>query len=101
MNATTMAELRQTTAAGFSDQKMEQIRDLLFGEYRRLTEQRLHEIESRITSFETDVRDRLAAIEYRIGALALATESDRRVQLEELARAVGELGSRIGTMAKP
>lgn len=100
MNATTFAELRQAAATSQSDQKMDQVRELLFGEYRRASEARLAHMEGRLMEFEREVRGRLNALESRMDALAATTDRDRRRQLEEMARAIAELGAHIGTIAR-
>ena len=82
MNATTFAELRHAAAGSQSDQKMDQVRELLFGE------------------FEREVRARLNAMEARIEALATTTDRDRRRQFEELSRAISELGTHVGTISR-
>lgn len=100
MNATTFAELRQAAAGSPSDQKMDQVRELLFGEYRRISDARLAHMEGRLVDLEREVRGRLGAIEARIEALATASERDRRRQFEELGRAINELGAHIGTISR-
>lgn len=88
MNATMFAELRQATAGAASDQKMDQVRDLLFGEFRRSCEARLDAFEAR-----------LAQVEAKLSALAATTDQDRRGLIEDLAKAVGELSGRIGAIS--
>lgn len=101
MNATTFAELRQATAAGsHSDQKMDQVRELLFGEYRRASEARLAHMEARVLELEREMRGRLSAMEAKLDALSTTTDRDRRRQFDELSRAIGELGAHIGTIAR-
>lgn len=78
-----------------ADEKMEQIRDLLVGEYQRDVTVRLAQLEARIRELETDVTHRLDALQARIEAMAGETQADRRSAFDELARGVQELGERI------
>lgn len=101
MNATTFAELRQATMAGAqADQKMDQVRELLFGEYRRASEARMAHMEARMLELEREVRGRLNAMEAKLDALASTSDRDRRRQFDELSRAIGELGTHIATIAR-
>lgn len=78
-----------------ADEKMEQIRDLLFGEHQRQSEQRIAELETRIRELETTISHRLDALQARFDALAGETQAERRSAFDELARGVHELGERI------
>ena len=78
-----------------SDEKMEQIRDLLFGEYQRQSGLRIGQLEARIRDLETAVERRLDALQARIEALSGEVQADRRSTFDELAQSVQELGERI------
>ena len=78
-----------------SDEKMEQIRDLLFGEFQRQSALRLSQLEARIRDLETTVAHRLDAMQARLDAMSGEVEADRRSSFDELARGVLELGDRI------
>jgi hypothetical protein len=101
MNATNLDELRKAaTARDPSDQKMEQVRQLLFGDYMRLNDTRLAALELRQRDFERTVTSRLEALAARIETLAAESGSGRRAAFDELSRSVLELGDRIRHIAK-
>lgn len=77
------------------DEKMEQIRELLFGEYERANDARFSELEARVKELEVNVHQRLDALQARLVALAADVSSDQRSAFDELARGIAELGERI------
>ena len=78
-----------------ADEKMEQIRDLLFGEFQRHSEVRIAQLEMRIRDLESGVQRRLDALQARLDALAGESQAERRSAFDDLARGVQELGERI------
>jgi hypothetical protein len=102
MNATSLEDLRagQTAketsspvddraAAGHSsDQKMEQNRQLLFGD-------KLEALDARQAAFEQKVLQRLDVLSQRLDALSRDVLADRRGAFDELARAMHDLGNRV------
>ena len=83
------------TARDLPDVKMDQIRELLFGEVQRQSDQRIASMEARVRELETTLHHRLDAMQARIDALAGDARDDRRSTLEELARGIAELGDRV------
>ena len=55
-----------------ADEKMQQIRDLLFGEYQRQTEARMALMEARIRELELGLQHRLDTVEQHVRSLASA-----------------------------
>ncbi len=96
MNAMTIGE-NKNGAGGrdVADEKMDQIRDLLFGEFQRQNDQRMSQLEARIRELETDVHRRLDALQARLDAYAGESQAERRSAFDELARGVQDLGERI------
>jgi hypothetical protein len=78
-----------------SDVKMDQIRELLFGEVQRQSEQRITLLEAKFRDLETSFQQRLDAMQARIDALSAETRGDRRSTLDELARGISDLGERV------
>jgi hypothetical protein len=78
-----------------ADEKMQQVRELLFGDTRRVYDARIALLEARIRELEMTVHRRLDAIHARLETLATDAQSDRRNSFEELARGVQDLGDRI------
>jgi hypothetical protein len=106
MNATSLEELRAGQVPELRDDKMEQVRELLFGDQVRELHARIAALEQRHTDFETTVEQKhreyqisvsrqFDAIAARIEALAGETDAERRSAFEELSRSVLDLGERI------
>ena len=96
MNATSFAEFRNgAVSAAQNDEKMDQIRELLFGDYQRQSEARLALMEARVRELELAIHHRLDAIQGRVEQLAGQATADQRAAFDELARGMAELGDRI------
>lgn len=96
MNATSLGELRNGAAqAEATDDKLEQIRDLLHGELKRDHDGRLRALEARIKDLEGDIHRKLDALQARVEALASESVAERRSSFDELSRSIFELGDRI------
>jgi len=72
------------------DDQMDQIRDLLFGEYKRLSDERLAAIEARLSTLEA-----------RVSALAGEQVAQRRDTLDDLSRGIEELGAYVRRLSRP
>ena len=96
MNGTSLGELRNGAAPteGTHD-KLEQIRDLLYGEFKRDHDARLKAIEARLKDLEGDLHRKLDVIQARVEALASEGAAERRSSFDELSRSIFELGDRI------
>jgi hypothetical protein len=113
MNATSLEVLRAAQAPELVDDRMEQIRELLFGDLVRDIHARIAALEERQRAFETSQAEGLRefhisvgrqfdAVLARIEALAGETEAERRSAFEELSRNVLDLGERIrAAVGKP
>lgn len=96
MNATSYSEFRTAAGpAGPQDEQMDQVRDLLFGDYQRQSEARLALLEARIRELELGLQRRLDAIEQRVDQLVGKADADQRAAFDELARGISELGERV------
>lgn len=85
-------------SAHASDEKMDQVRELLFGDYQRQSEARLAMLEARIRELELSLLRRLEALEGRMDQVANRVEADQRATLEELGRGIADLGERVRRM---
>ena len=74
---------------------MDQVRELLFGEYQRQSEARLAMMEARIRELELALHRRLDAMEGRVEQLASKADAEQRAAFDELARGIVDLGDRI------
>jgi hypothetical protein len=106
MNAPSLNDLRNAVPSRdlpsreLADEKMNQVRDLLIGDFVRLTDVRLAAIETRMRDMETGFGQRLQVLHQRIEALAADTSIDRRAAFEELSKSVLELSGRIHTLSR-
>lgn len=74
---------------------MEQIRELLHGEMKRMHEARIAALELRIRELETGIFNQLDAMQARLEALGGDMQSMRREHLDELARGFIDMGDRV------
>lgn len=96
MNATSLGELRNGAASTeATDDKLEQIRDLLHGEFRRDHDGRLKALEARVTELAGDLQRKLDVLQARVEAMASESAAERRSSFDELSRSIFELGDRI------
>lgn len=101
MNAPTLNDLRTAfPARDLADEKMNQIRDLLIGDFVRASEARIAALEGRIRDLETGIGERLTVLNTRIEALAVDHTADRQAAFDELGKSVRELGERIRVLAR-
>ncbi len=83
------------------DDRMEQVRDLLFGEFARVSNARIAALEARQKELEGALAARLDAIHARLDALGAQVDAAHRSAFEELSLGLGELADRIRHMSKP
>ncbi len=96
MNATSLGELRNGAApTEATDDKLEQIRDLLYGEFKRDHEARLRVLEAGIKELGSDLQRKLEVIQARVETLASEHAAERRSSFDELSRSIFEPGDRI------
>lgn len=77
------------------EDKMEQIRELLFGEFKRDNDARFALVESRVRELEAGIHRKLDAIQARIEALSGDIRTDRNQAFDELSSSVTDLAERI------
>lgn len=95
MNAPPFTDLKSATAGRMSDEKMDQIRDLLFGDYVRESEQRMALMEERVRDLEHSLHRRLDALQARLDAMSVQTDASQRQAMDEIARGMVDLSERI------
>lgn len=94
MNAPSLNEIRGASG-DTTDEKLDQIREIVVGESLRLVESRLSLLENRLDDLEISVVRQLDALEARIESLATATDGERRSTFEALAESVAHLSEQI------
>lgn len=77
------------------DDKMQQIRDLLFGEFKRDSDARLALVEARVRELEQGLHRKLDAIQARLDALGDEVGAERRRSFDQLAQSMVELGEKV------
>lgn len=105
MNATSLSDLRQSVSAAddhdtIRDEKMDQVRDLLIGDFVRKSENRMAAIEARMRDMETDVGRRLDALHSRMEAMAGEMTGERRTDFDELSKVISDLGERVRSISR-
>jgi polyhydroxyalkanoate synthesis regulator phasin len=79
---------------------MNQVRDLLMGDYVRASESRLAALEARVRDLETGIGQRLTSLHQRIETMASDHSNDRQACFDELAKSVLELSDKIRVLAR-
>jgi len=78
-----------------SDEKMEQVRELLFGEFEKQTEQRVMALETRVRELEVGLHRQLDAMQARIEALSGEVDASQRTTHQEIASGLQDLAERV------
>lgn len=101
MSASFLSELKNGSIGRDAlDDKMEQIRELLYGEFKRDSDARIALIEARVRELESGIHRKLDAIQARIETLSGDMKSDRKAAFDDLSHSVLELGERIRTISR-
>jgi hypothetical protein len=87
-------------ANGAARDPMEQVRELLFGEAKRTTQDHMLAMEGRIEAMRADFLERLAALENRLVDLARETERNQTASVDAIGGAIAQLGASIQNMSK-
>lgn len=100
MNAPSLNEIRSAQSRDITDEKMEQVREILVGDSVRRMEARVAFLEQRMNDFEVSIARQLDALEARIEGLAGASDASRRATFEELAASISQLGEQIRRISR-
>jgi hypothetical protein len=108
MNAPTLNDLRNVfPARDLADEKMNQVRDLLVGDFVREMQARTLAVENRMSAMETRLRDlenglgqRLTELHGRIEQMSADHTLDRNAAFRELAGSVLELSDKIRAISR-
>lgn len=96
MSAAFFTELRNGVGRDSNlDDKMEQIRELLYGEFKRDSDARIALIEARVRELESGLHRKLDAIQAQIEALSGGVKAEQAAAFDDLSHSVLELGERI------
>jgi hypothetical protein len=83
-----------------SDEKMEQVRELLFGEFEKQTEARVRELEARVRELEVGMHRRLDALQARLEALSGEIDAGQRTAHQEIASGLKDLAERVRRLSE-
>jgi len=78
---------------------MDQVRELLFGEARRTTEQNFNALDSKLEAMRADFLARLSVLESRLADLARDTETNRAASVDAIGAAISQLGATVQNLS--
>ena len=100
MSASSLNNLHNGTPTGhLTDDKMDQVRELLFGDYERQTEARVGVLENRIRDMELALHGRLDALQARLDAVSAEIDATQRQTLNEIGTGLSDLADRLKRMS--
>jgi uncharacterized coiled-coil protein SlyX len=101
MNATSLEELRAgATGREDRDERMEQVRQLLFGDHAQEVATRFMLMETRLRELESGITRQLEVIQARLEQLASEQTADRRASFDELAQHLRNLSDHVAGISK-
>jgi hypothetical protein len=95
MKTSSFSDLAGGRDRSISDEKMQQVRELLFGEFEKQTEGRVEELEARVRELEIGLHRRLDAMQARLEALSGELDANQRASHIEIATGLQELAERV------
>ena len=97
-----MREFRDAAVNGedSEDKKMDQVREILYGEFRRQSDTKVAALELRVRELELALFRRVDALQLRVDSMNGEMASERRAQFDELARSIIDLGERVKRIAR-
>ncbi len=87
-------EMTGAMAAATPD-PIEQVRELLFGEAKRTTEQNFHALDEKLEAMRADFLARFAALESRLVDLSRETEHNQSASIDAIGSAIAQLGAHL------
>jgi len=101
MHGSMLPEMRNGAAGSLplADERMEQVRELLFGDYKRQCELQIAALEARLAESQAAMLRRVEDLEARLAHLAGETRNAQKSAFADLARSVADLGERIRTLS--
>ncbi len=102
MHGTISSEMRNGSGAALSlaDERMDQVRELLFGDHKRLQDMQIAALEARLQELQATFSRRIEELELKLAQLSGETRSAQQSAFAELAQNVGELGERIRAISR-
>jgi hypothetical protein len=78
---------------------IDQVRELLFGETKRSTEQNLSGLEQKMEAMRASMLERFSEVESRIAELTRETERAQAAAIDDIGSAISQLGATIRNMS--
>jgi len=78
---------------------IDQVRELLFGETKRSTEQGLHSLEAKVDALTATMNERFSEVESRLADLAREGERSQAAAIDDIGSAIAQLGASIRNMS--
>jgi uncharacterized coiled-coil protein SlyX len=101
MNATSLEELRAGAAGQEGrDERMEQVRQLLFGDHAQEVATRFLLMEARLRELELGITRQLEFIQARLDQLVSDQAADRRATFDELAQHIRNLSDHVAGISR-
>jgi hypothetical protein len=79
--------------------QMEQVRELLFGDAKRATEQTLRDLDCKIEAVREEILARLAELDSRLVVLGRDTEHNHSAAIDAIGGAIAQLGATVQNMS--
>ena len=86
-------------AAAAEANTIEQVRELLFGQEKRTTEQRHRDIDDRIEALRADMLARFSMLETRLSDTERSLDNQHNAAVDEIGMAISDLGARVRKLA--
>lgn len=86
-------------AATMTADAMAQVRELLFGETKRTTDERLRAIENRIEALHNEMLEHVMDLQTRLDTLARDTEHSQAATVDAIGGAIAQLGATVQNMS--
>jgi hypothetical protein len=92
-------ELEEAAGVASAPDPIEQVRELLFGEARRTTEQNLQALDEKLEAMRADFLARFAALEGRLIDLSRETEQNQEASIDAIGSAIAQLGATVQNLS--
>jgi uncharacterized protein YPO0396 len=86
---------RETATRSVPDEKMDQVRELLFGDFEKRTDERVAALEVHLREFEFGLHQRLDALQARLETLSDELDARQQTAQQEIAAGLEDLAARV------
>lgn len=100
MNGPPFSEFDENARREFSENKMDQIREILVGDIERRLDSQVRQLEQRMSEIEVGIIRQIDDLERRLEQLSGEASDHRRSMLDDLANSISELGERVRKISR-